>query len=696
MEDTNQVKNYRSEQLRNVVLLSHSGAGKTSLAEGMLYGSGAISRLGRVEEGTTVSDYDPEEIRRKISVNTSLVPCEWRGRKVNVLDTPGYADFVGEVKGAVRAADGAVILLDAVSGVEVGTELVWGYADEVDLPRILFISKMDRDNADFVGALNQARENLGDNIIPFQLPIGAQEAFEGVVDLVGMRAYRGEKAEAGDIPDNLRPEAESYHLQLMEAAAETDDALLEKYFEEETLTEEEIRQGLATGIRGKGLVPVFCGSALKNMGIQPLMNAITEYLPSPLDTVKVSATNVATGQQEVLEPLAQAPLAALVFKTLADPYVGKLTYFRVFSGRMESDSRIFNSSRGEEERVGQLFFLRGKEQEPVDEVPAGDIAAVAKLQETSTGDTLCDKDHPLTLPPIGFPHPIFSAAIVPKTKADLDKMGSALARLTEEDPTLRVEREASTRETVLSGMGESHIDIAARRLHSKFGVEIVTSVPKVPYRETITKVTRSQYRHKKQTGGAGQFAEVWLRVEPLERGTGFEYDSEVREGHISQSFIPSIQKGIKQVLEQGVIAGYPVVDVKAVVYDGKEHPVDSKDIAFQIAGREAFKFAVRDGAPVLLEPIMLFIISVPEGNMGDVLGDLNTKRARVMGMEQKGDMSIITTQAPLAEMQSYATDLRSITQGRGLFTMEFSHYEEVPKHLADGIIAAAEVDDKKE
>jgi len=690
------VKNYKSEQLRNVVLLSHSGAGKTSLAEGMLYGSGAISRLGRVEEGTTVSDYDPEEIRRRISVNTSLVPCEWRGRKVNVLDTPGYADFVGEVKGAVRAADGAVILLDAVSGVEVGTELVWGYADEVDLPRILFISKMDRDNADFLGALNQARENLGANIIPFQLPIGAQEAFEGVVDLVGMRAYRGEKAEAGDIPDNLRPEAESYHLQLMEAAAETDDALLEKYFEEETLTEEEIRQGLATGIRGKGLVPVFCGSALKNMGIQPLMNAITEYLPSPLDTVKVSATNVATGQQEVLEPLAQAPLAALVFKTLADPYVGKLTYFRVFSGRMESDSRIFNSSRGEEERVGQLFFLRGKEQEPADEVPAGDIGAVAKLQETSTGDTLCDKDHPLTLPPIGFPHPIFSAAIVPKTKADLDKMGSALARLTEEDPTLRVEREASTRETVLSGMGESHIDIAARRLHSKFGVEIVTSVPKVPYRETITKVTRSQYRHKKQTGGAGQFAEVWLRVEPLERGTGFEYDSEVREGHISQSFIPSIQKGIKQVLEQGVIAGYPVVDVKAVVYDGKEHPVDSKDIAFQIAGREAFKFAVRDGAPVLLEPIMLFTITVPEGNMGDVLGDLNTNRARVMGMEQKGDMSIITTQAPLAEMQSYATDLRSITQGRGLFTMEFSHYEEVPKHLADGIIAAAEVDDKKE
>ena len=690
------MNNYKSEQLRNVVLLSHSGAGKTSLAEAMLYSSGATSRLGKVEEGTTVSDYDPEEIRRKISVNTSLVPCEWRGHKVNVLDTPGYADFVGEVKGAIRAADGAVILLDAVSGVEVGTELVWGYADEVDLPRALFINKMDRDNADFIRALNQAKENLGANFIPFQLPIGAQEAFEGVVDLVSMRAYRGEKAEEGDIPDDLHSEAESYHLQLMEAAAETDDALLERYFEEETLTEEEMRQGLVAGIRDKAIVPVFCGSALKNIGPQPLMDAVIEYLPSPLDAVAVRATNVATGQEEVLEPVAQAPLATLVFKTLADPYVGKLTYFRVFSGAMESDSRVFNPSKGEEERVGQLFFLRGKDQKPADKVPAGDIGAVAKLQETSTGDTLSDKDHPLTLPPISFPHPIFSAAIAPKTKADLDKMGTALARLTEEDPTLQVEREASTRETVLSGMGESHIDIAARRLHSKFGVEIETSVPKVPYRETITEVTRSEYRHKKQTGGAGQFAEVWLRVEPLERGVGFEYDSEVREGHISHSFIPSIQKGIKQVLQHGVIAGYPVVDVRAVVYDGKEHPVDSKDIAFQIAGREAFKIAVRDGAPVLLEPIMLFAITVPEANMGDVLGDLNTKRARVIGTEQKGNMSVITAQAPLAEMQSYATDLRSITQGRGMFAMEFSSYEEVPRHLAEAIIAAAKAEEKKE
>lgn len=690
------MKKYNAEQLRNIVLLSHGGAGKTSLSEAMLYNSGAISRLGRVDDGTTTSDYDSEEVRRKISVNTSVVPCEWAGHKMNVLDTPGYADFVGEVKGAVRAADAAVIVLDAVSGVEVGTELVWGYADEVDLPRIMFVNKMDRDNADFYRALKQAQESLEGNIIPFQLPIGAQDTFEGVVDVVSMRAYRGESAEEGDVPDDLRADVEAYRLRLVEAAAETDDALLEKYFEEEALTEEEIQEALATAVRSRAVIPVFCGSALKNVAVRPLMDAILQYLPSPLDAVRARATNVATREEEILEPVAQSPMATLVFKTLADPYVGKLTYFRVFSGAMESDSRVFNSTKGEEERVGQLFSLRGKDQEPVDEVPAGDIGAVAKLQETSTGDTLCDKDHPVTLARISFPQPIFSAAIAPKTKADLDKMGTALARLTEEDPTLLVQREASTRETVLSGMGESHIDIAARRLHSKFGVEIETSVPKVPYSETVTEVATAQYRHKKQTGGAGQFAEVWLRVEPLARGAGFEYESEVREGHISKSFIPSIEKGIKQVLDQGVIAGYPVVDVKGVVYDGKEHPVDSKDIAFQIAGREAFKEAVRNAAPALLEPIMLFTITLPESNMGDILGDLNTKRARVVGTEQKGDKTIITAQAPLAEMQNYATDIRSMTQGRGVFSAEFLRYEEVPRHLAEQLMAAAQVEDEKE
>jgi elongation factor G len=689
------VKEYKVEQLRNVVLMSHGGAGKTSLAEAMLYDSGGVSRLGKVDEGSTVSDYDPEEIRRQISVNTSVIPCEWRQHKINVLDTPGYADFVGEIKGAVRAADCGVILIDAVSGVEVGTELVWDYADEVSLPRMLFVNKMDRENANFSQALAQAQKGLAGRMVAVQLPIGAQDSFQGVVDLVSMKAYLGEDGQEGEIPEGMLQEAESYHLQLIEAAAEAEDQLLEKYFEEETLTEEEIAQGLSVGLRGGGIVPVLCGSATVNIGVRALLDAIVKYALSPADAQPATATGVTTGEDEVLEPVVQGPLAALVFKTLADPYVGKLTYFRVFSGSMESDSRVFNASKGEEERLGQLYSLKGKEQEPVDRVPAGEIGAVAKLQETTTGDTLCDKDHPVTLPPITFPHPIYSAAISPKTKADLDKLGTALARLIEEDPTLRVEREASTKETVLSGMGESHIDIAARRLQSKFGVEITTSVPKVPYRETVMKVATSQYRHKKQTGGAGQFAEVWLRVEPLERGAGFEYDSEVREGHISKSFIPSIEKGIRQVLGQGVVAGYPVVDVRSVVYDGKEHPVDSKDIAFQIAGREAFKEAVRNAAPVLLEPIMTFSITMPDASMGDVLGDLNTRRARVLGTEQKGDKSIITAQAPLAEMQSYATDLRSITQGRGGFSMEFSHYEEVPKQIADEIMARAQVEEDK-
>jgi elongation factor G len=690
------VKEYKVEQLRNVVLLSHGGAGKTSLAEAMLYDSGGVSRLGKVDEGTTASDYDPEEIRRKISVNTSILPCEWGGHKINVLDTPGYADFVGEVKGALRAADSAVVILDAVAGVEVGTEMMWEHADELDLPRMLFVNKMDRENADFRRALTQAQASLPGNIVPLQLPIGAQESFEGVVDLVRMRAYRGEKGEEGDIPAGMHDDVESYHLQLVEAAAEQDDELLEKYFEEERLTEVEVARGLAAGVRSGSVVPVLCGSATRNIGARALLDAIVRYSPSPANVKEHRATNPATGEEEVIEPLPQSALAALVFKTLADPYVGKLTYFRVISGVMESDARVFNASRGEEERVGQLYVLRGKEQQPVERVTAGDIGAVAKLQHTETGHTLCDKDHPLILPAIGYPHPIYSAAIAPKTKADMDKLGSALSRLTEEDPTLRVEREASTNETVLSGMGESHIDIAARRLQSKFGVEITTSVPKVPYRETITKVATSQYRHKKQTGGAGQFAEVWLRVEPLPRGSGFEYKSEVREGHISKSFIPSIEKGIKQVLTKGVVAGYPVEDVKGVVYDGKEHPVDSKDIAFQIAGREAFKEAFRDAGPVLLEPIMTFTITLPEGTMGDVLGDLNTRRARVMGTEQRGEKAIITAQGPLAEMQGYATDLRSITQGRGVFSMELSHYDEVPRNLAEQIIGKAHIEEDKD
>ncbi|MDH7487230.1 MAG: elongation factor G [Anaerolineae bacterium] len=681
---------YRTEQIRNVVLLSHGGAGKTSLGEAMLFDSGAINRLGRVDDGNTVSDYDPEEIRRKISVQMALLPFEWNGTKINVLDVPGYMDFVGDILSGIQAADAAVILVDAVAGVEVGTELVWNHADRRQLPRLVFINKMDRENADFGRALASLRETFDAHFVPLQLPIGAQADFRGVVDLVTMKAYLGEKGEKAAIPDELRDQAEEGRVALVEAAAETDDALIEKYFEGEELSPQEIIRGLQLSVRQGTMVPVLCGSALKNIGVQPLMQAIVDFAPSPAEVGTVTATNPATQAEEVLAPDAAGPLAALVFKTLADPYVGRLSYFRVYSGTLSSDSRVFNVSKGEEERIGQLYMMRGREQTPVAQVVAGDIGAVTRLAETRTGDTLADKGHPLVLPIISYPYPLYEVAVSPKAQADSAKMGPTLTRLCEEDPTLRWRQEPSTRQTILAGMGDTHVNIAVQRLVEKFGVSVTTAIPKVPYRETVTRSAADQYRHKKQTGGAGQFAEVHMEIKPLPRGSGFEYDtSRVFGGAISSSFFPSIEKGIKSVLERGVLAGYPIEDVRCEVYDGKEHPVDSKDIAFQIAGREAFKKVFLQAGPVLLEPIMNMTITVPEEFMGDVLGDLNTRRGRVMGMEQQRGKSVVTAQAPLAEIQRYSTDLRSMTQGRGVYEIEFSHYEIVPPHVAESVIAEA-------
>jgi elongation factor G len=680
---------YKTEQLRNVALIAHGSAGKTSLAEAMIFDTGATSRLGKVEDGTTVSDYDAEEIRRKISLNTSIVPCEWNSHKINVLDTPGYIDFVGEVKGAVRVADGAVVVLDAVSGVEVGTELVWSFADEQNLPRLVFINKMDRESADFTRTLEQLGQKFEGNMISIQLPLGSESQFKGVVDLVSMRAYVGDKSEEGEIPAGLEDEAEEYRLRLIEAAAEGDDELIVKYLEGEELTEAEVKRGLAIGVRSGKVIPVLYGSATLNLGVQPLLQAIIDYFPSPADRPEIKGTNPATGEEEILEPTPMAPLSVMVFKTIADPYVGKLTYFRVCSGAMESDSRVFNPLSGEEERIGQLYLIRGKDQEPVKTVQTGDIGGVAKLSATTTGQTLCDKGHPIVLPSISFPKPVFSVAVTPKTKADLDKMSTALSRLVEEDSTLRVEREPGTGETILSGMGESHVDIATRRLSQKFGVDILTSIPKVPYRETITRKSEAQGRHKKQTGGRGQFGDVFIRFEPLSRGSGFEFADKIFGGAVPKGFIPAVEKGLREIIQKGVLAGYPTVDFRATLYDGSYHPVDSQEIAFRLAAQLAFKKGIPEAGPVLLEPIMSVTITVPEEYMGDVLGDLNTKRARVQGMEQQRGNSIVTAQAPLAEMQRYATDLRSMTQGRGIFSMEFSHYEEVPGHLVEGIVAGA-------
>jgi len=681
---------YKTEKLRNVVLLGHGGAGKTSLVEAMIFSTGAVNRLGKVDDGTSISDWDDEERRRGMSINASLIPCEWNGYKLNVLDTPGYMDFIGEVIGSIRVADAAIIVLDSVGGVEVGTEQVWYHANARKVPRLAFVNKMERENVDYAGVVAQIASKFDVVAVPVHLPIGGQADFKGIVDVLAQKAYLGEKGTEGPIPDDLADAVEEARMVLIEAAAEGEDELMEKYFEEETLSDAEILRGLKARLARGTVVPVLCGSASMNIGAKSLMQSIINLLPSPAEAAPYAAVHPVTGEEVQLQSDSAADLAALVFKTMADPYVGKLSYFRVFSGTIESDSRVYNINLGEEERFGQIYTMRGKEQIPVARVPAGDMGAVARLSETKTGDTLCDRGAPLRLEPAAYPSPLYSVAVSPKTKADAAKISPTLTRLGEQDPTLTWRQDTSTRETILSGMGDTHITVAVRRMEETFGLGLETAVPRVPYMETITRSATAQYRHKKQTGGAGQFAEVHMRVEPLERDAGYEFKWEVVGMNVSKTFGPSIDKGVRAVMEQGVIAGYPVVDVLAAVYDGKEHPVDSKDIAFQIAGREVFKLAVKDAGPVLLEPIYKYTITVPEEYMGDVLSDLNTRRAQVLGMDQIGENSVVTAQVPLAEMQRYVSDLRSITQGRGIFSMEYLHYQQVPTHMAEQIVAMSQ------
>ncbi len=681
------MEKYRTEQIRNVVLLSHTNAGKTSLCENMLFQAKAISRLGRVDDGTTTSDYEAEETKRKISINLSLLPFEWNKTKVNLIDSPGYPDFAGEVKASLRAADGAVIIVSAASGVEVGTELTWKYADDRELPRILFVNKIDRENADFFKTVEQLTTKFGRKCVPIQLPIGAESKFEGVVDLISKTAKS---------PPSLADKIPAFREKLVECVAETDDNLLAKYLEGTELTEDEIRGALRTAtIKGK-LVPILAGSALQSKGIVELIEAILSYLPSPKDKGKITAKNAQTQQDEEIEPDESAPLAALVFKTTADPYVGKLTYLRVFSGIIKSDSSVWNTTKKRAERIGQLFMIRGKTQEPVTQITAGDIGAVAKLAETGTSDTLSSKDHPLSLAPIEFPQPTLSVSIQPKTKADLDKLGSSLTRLTEEDPTLAVRKDLETAETVLSGMGDTHFDVAAEKMKRKFGVEVNIETPKIPYRETITISTEAEYKHKKQTGGHGQYGHVWLRLEPMPRGSGAEFAAKVVGGSVPKNFIPAVEKGVNEGLKEGGLAGYPLTDMRVTLFDGSFHAVDSSEISFKIAASYALKKGFSQGQPVLLEPIMNVHITIPDNFTGDVMSDLNSKRARVMGMSPGGGVNHIDAQAPLAEMLKYSTNLRAITQGRGTHTMEYHHYEQVPAHAAQKIIAESKKEPEKE
>ena len=689
------MKDFKTEDIRNVALVGHGSTGKTSLAEAMLFSSGAIGRLGRVDEGTTVSDFDPDENKRKISINLSLLPCEWKGKKLNIIDTPGYADFVGEMKTGLRAADAAIVVVCAASGVEVGTEHSWAFADERSLPRMVVVNRMDRENADFFQTLSRLQSFFGKRCAPLQLPIGAQSSFEGVVDLLTLKSFRGEKESEGAVPDSLSDQVARYREQLVEAIAEADDELINKYLEGEELSPEELTRGLRAGIAAGSVVPVLAGAASKGIGTSLILDAIAHYLPSPQDVGEAVAKNANTDQEESLKADPAGPLAALIFKTTADPYVGKLTYLRVCSGTLKGDSQAWNSNKGAAERIGQLFTVRGKSQEPTPQLVAGDIGALAKLAETSTGDTLSNKDRPLLLSPASFPAPAFSAAVHPKTKADLDKMGSSLTRILEEDPTLQVHREPDTGETILSGLGEPHLEVTIDKIQRKFGVGLELTIPKVPYKETITASASSEHTHKKQTGGHGQYARVAIRLEPLARGSGFEFANATVGGVVPKTYVPAVEKGVVEALREGVLAHYPLTDMKVTLFDGKEHPVDSSEMAFKIAGAVALKQGALEARPILVEPIVTLRVVVPEANTGDAMGDLNSKRAKVLGITpQENSFSMIEALVPLAEVQRYATDLRSITQGRGRYTLEFSHYEEVPAHQAQKIIEKAKEESK--
>ena len=668
------MNDYKTNQIRNVGLVSHGGAGKTTLTEAFLFNTKVIDRMGRVENGTTVSDYDTEEIARQISISTSVIPVEWREYKINILDMPGYFDFFGEVVSGLRVVDSVIIPVCAASGVEVGTEKVFSLAQKNKLPIIFFINKMDRENADYFKTLNQLREKFSNKVIPLTFPIGSEQSFKGYVDVLTQKAYVYDEkgVKETEVPADLMDKVLSAKEELIENIAENDETLMEKYFGGEEFTQEEMKEGIKNSIRIGELMPVLCGSSLKNIGADKLLDAIVEFLPSPLDIER----------EKVSE---NGPVAAFVFKTIADPYVGRLSIFKVVSGALTSDSMLLNSNKQMQEKISQLYILRGKKQMPVSKLVAGDIGAVAKLQYTMTGDTLCDPSKLVTLAPIDFPQPTLSLAIEPKSKGDEEKISNGLQRLQEEDPTFKVEKNLETGQMIVYGMGEQHIEVISKKLMNKFGVECTLTDPIVPYRETIKGKVKVEGKHKKQTGGHGQYGHVWIEFEP-NPNSEFEFEDKIFGGAVPKQYIPAVEKGLRESMKEGVLARYPVVNIKATLVDGSYHPVDSSEMAFKIAASLAFKKGMEQANPVLLEPIMRVEVVVPEEYMGDIIGDLNKRRGRILGMESKDNLEVITAEVPLAEMNRYATDLRSLTQARGDFKMTFARYEEAPPNVAQKII----------
>ncbi|MEW6676069.1 MAG: elongation factor G [Nitrospirota bacterium] len=693
--------NLEVDKIRNVAVIAHGGAGKTTLVEAMLFDSGSIDRFGNVEDGTTTTDYEPEEIVRKITITSSLAFCNWNGYRINLIDTPGFINFIEDARGCLRAVDGAIVIVSAISGVKAETEKIWKYACEYEVPRIVFINKMDKDTADFSRAIGELEKSFETEAIPLQIPIGAGASFVGIVDLIKVKAYKfnNGKAEEFNIPSDISSEAEGYRKKLVEKIAESDDVLLERYLEGGELTYDEIIKGIREGSLTRRFIPVTCGSAIKNIAVQQLLDSVLLCLPSPSEMHRISpikGRNPKDGKEVERKPVKTEPLSAYVFKTIADPYAGRLSMFRVYSGILKADSNVLNATRDVKERIGQVFYLVGKKQVPAQAIGPGEIGVVAKLKETYTGDTLSEEHHPIVFERVKFADPIISYAIAPKSKGDEEKVSVGLSRILEEDSTLRFQRDDETKEMLLSGMGQVHLEVTLERLKRKFGVEVVMKTPKIPYRETIKTSAKAQGKYKKQSGGRGQYGDCYIEVEPLPRGGGFEFIDKIVGGVIPRQYIPAVEKGIVEAMQEGVIAGYPIVDLRITLYDGSYHSVDSSEMAFKIAGSMAIKKAVQDARPVLLEPIMKVEVITPDDTLGAVIGDLNSKRGRVQGVEpQAGGNQKIMAIVPMAEMLTYANQLHSLTSGRGLYSMEFSHYEEVPGHLIQKIIVEREAQKKE-